>query len=106
MPTRKLHEVARLIRSKNAGPFWLTFDIMFDEPAVYRQVCDSGVLSEDRVRGLYPHQARRLKYFQCDAAYAIKFSFPRDHSSGSPFDSDVFGGQQYAALLDLEVPLD
>jgi hypothetical protein len=101
-----LHEVARLVRSKNAGPFWLTFDIMFDDPDLYRQVRDSGVLSEQRVRELYPKQSERLQYFECDAASAIKFSFPREHASGSPFDSDVFGGQQYAALLDLEVALE
>jgi hypothetical protein len=38
-----------------------------------------------------------------DSARAIKVSFPRPRTSGSPHDSDVFGGQQYAPLLDLVV---
>ena len=39
-----------------------------------------------------------------DTALAIKVSFPRLQSSGSKHDSDVYGGQQYAPLLGLEVP--
>jgi len=39
-----------------------------------------------------------------DAALAIKVSFPRPQSSGSKYDSDVYGGQQYAPLLSLTVP--
>ena len=26
-----LGDLAKLVRSKNAGPFWLTIDIMFDD---------------------------------------------------------------------------
>jgi hypothetical protein len=39
-----------------------------------------------------------------DAALAIKVSFPRPQSSGSKYDSDVYGGQQYAPILALPVP--
>jgi hypothetical protein len=38
-----------------------------------------------------------------DAALAIKISFPRKHSSGSAYDNDAFGGQQYAPILGLKV---
>ena len=64
---------------------------------------DSGVISTESVLALYPQPAHTVLVFYCDAAAAIKVSFPRPHPSGSPEDSDVFGGQQYAPLLDLEV---
>ena len=47
----KLWEVTKLVRSKNAGPFVLTFDIMFDDPDVYEKVRDSGALNKKLVAG-------------------------------------------------------
>jgi len=100
---RRLGDLARLVRSKNAGPFWLTFDVMFDSPETYRMVRDSGVLDREAILALYEQDPANLKVFNCDAALAIKISFPRLHSSGSALDSDLFGGCQYAPLLDLVV---
>jgi len=76
------------VRSKNAGPFWLTIDIMFDDAEAYRRARDAEIVN------VVNH----------DTALAIKVSFPRPQSSGSRHDSDVYGGQQYAPLLGLEVP--
>ncbi|GAC1657338.1 MAG: DUF4387 domain-containing protein [Candidatus Dormibacteraceae bacterium] len=102
---RRLGDVARLVRSKNAGPFWLTFDVMFESDGLYRAVRDSEVLGRAAVLALYPQDPALVKVFNCDAALAIKASFPRPHSSGSPLDSDHFGGSQYAPLLDLIVEI-
>ena len=44
-----LGELARLIRSKNAGPFELTFDIMFDDDITYQRVKNSGALTREAV---------------------------------------------------------
>src|ERR1019366_2990184 len=46
-------DLAVLVRSKNAGPFWLTFDIMFDDPAVYRRVRDSEVINRNAVAAMF-----------------------------------------------------
>ena len=100
---RRIRDLAKLVRSKNAGPFWLTFDIMFDDPDIYRQVRDSNLIDKATILRLYPQDPDRVMVFACDAALAIKVSFPRSRSSGSPLDSDVFGGQQYAPLLDLTI---
>ena len=105
MPT-KLADAAKLIRSKNAGPFWLTLDVMFDDPTVYRQVRDQKVITAERVAKLYGVDPAQVQVFAADSALAVKASMPRAQSSGSPADSDVFGGQQYAPILDLEVELD
>ena len=100
----KLWEVTKLVRSKNAGPFVLTFDIMFDDADVYEQVRDSGVLNKKLVAEIYQQNEEDVLFFNCDNALAIKFSIPRSISSGDLGDSDCFGGQQYAPLLEIDVP--
>jgi hypothetical protein len=98
-----LAALALLIRSKNAGPFVLTFDVMFDSEACYRRVRDADVLNPVRIAQLYRTCTANIRFFYCENALAIKFSIPRPAASGDIDDGDVFGGQQYAPLLDLEV---
>ena len=100
----KLWEVTKLVRSKNAGPFVLTFDIMFDTEDAYQRVKDSGTVNRGLVSQLYNQREEDVEFFYCDNALAIKFSIPRPVFSGDLEDSDVYGGQQYAPLLDIEVP--
>ena len=57
-----------------------------------------------RSRALYNRHPAEIIVVNHDTALAIKVSFPRPQSSGSKHDSDVYGGQQYAPLLGLEVP--
>jgi hypothetical protein len=101
----RLWEVTKLVRSKNAGPFVLTFDIMFDDAGTYEQVRDSGVLNTKLVAELYQQREQDVLFFNCDNALAIKFSIPRPVASGDLEDGDCFGGQQYAPLLEIEVPV-
>jgi hypothetical protein len=57
------------------------------------------------VAALYGISDNRISDFvEYDPAFAIKFSIYRDRPSGSPGDADIFGAQQYAPLLDIEVP--
>ena len=97
-------DLAVLVRSKNAGPFWLTIDIMFDDPDNYRRVRDSAAINRALVAQIYRRDPADIIVVNHDAALAIKVSFPRPQSSGSKLDSDVYGGQQYAPLLSLAVP--
>jgi hypothetical protein len=100
----KLRDLAMLIRSKNAGPFMLTVDIMFSEAAVYERVRNAGVISADLVSRLYNVSPELVQITNVDAALAIKASIPRPAPSGDLADTDVYGGQQYGPLVDLEVP--
>jgi len=102
--TTPLSELATLIRSKNAGPFSLTFDVMFSAPERYRRVKASGVLNPTSVALLYGCPVEKVKFFECDNALAIKFSIRRPRPSGEPGDGDLHGGQQYAPLLALQIP--
>ena len=97
-------DLAVLVRSKNAGPFWLTIDIMFDEAENYRRVRDSELISQAGIARMFRRNPDDIIVVNHDAALAIKVSFPRPQSSGSKYDSDVYGGQQYAPLLSLAVP--
>ena len=99
-----LAELARLIRSKNAGPFELTFDIMFDDAATYERVKRSGAVSREAVAARYGAAAEDVKFFLLRQRLAIKASIPRPYFQGDLLDSDGHGGQQYAPLMDIEIP--
>lgn len=99
-----LAELARLIRSKNAGPFELTFDIMFDDASTYERVKRSGAVTREVIAQRYGLKPEEVKFFLCDHALAIKASIPRPYFQGDPRDSDGHGGQQYAPLMDIDIP--
>jgi len=99
-----LANLARLIRSKNAGPFELTFDIMFEDEARYRRVKDSGMLTREAVASRYGLEPSQVRFFYCDNALAVKASIPRPCFQGDLRDADGHGGQQYAPLMDIEIP--
>lgn len=104
--TRRLADLAKTVRSKNAGVDKITFDIIFQDEANYRLVTASGVLTKAFVAELYGiDEARITDFVTFDPANAIKFTILRARPSGSPGDSDIFGAQQYAPLLDIEVPV-
>lgn len=97
-------DLAVLVRSKNAGPFWLTIDVMFDDPAAYCRVRDSEAINRAGIARMFRREPDQIIVVNHDAALAIKVSFPRPQSSGAKYDSDVYGGQQYAPILSLPVP--
>jgi len=100
----KLWEIAKLIRSKNAGPFELTFDVIFDSRAAYERARDAGAINAGWFARVYRLKPELVSVINYDAASAIKITIPRPTISGDIDDTDVFGGQQYGPLVDLEVP--
>lgn len=99
---RMLAEIAEVIRSKNAGPFVVTFDILFASEADYESVKAAGLITRQAVSDLYGISENELLGFDYyPFARAIKFSIKRPVGSGAPGDSDVYGAQQHAPLLDL-----
>lgn len=100
----RLYEAARLVRSKNAGPFMLTIDVMFDDETLYRRVRDSGVLTPRSIAAVYGIDEAEVQAFDYEPALALKFSLPRPQPSGSRGDGDVYGGQFHSPLVDLEIP--
>jgi hypothetical protein len=101
----KLSEIAKTIRSKNAGVDKITFDVIFPDRAAYDQVRRSGVLSREAVCRLFAIAPERISdHVEFDPALAIKFTIYRRAPSGSAGDADIFGAQQYGPLLGLDVP--
>lgn len=100
----QLSELASLVRSKNAGPFILTFDILFDDEEKYRRVRDSGVLTPELFASLYPCPTQEVRFFTCDNALGFKFSMPRTRFQGDLGDADQHAGQQNAPLMAVEIP--
>lgn len=103
---RKLADLAKTIRSKNAGTDKITFDIIFRERETYEMVKRSRALTPHSVcERLNVDPARLTDFVEYDPAFAIKFTILRQRPSGSAGDGDVFGAQQYAPFLDLEVDI-
>ncbi|MDP8922801.1 MAG: DUF4387 domain-containing protein [Chloroflexota bacterium] len=101
----KLWQLAKLVRAKNAGPFTLTFDIVFADVETYEQVKRSGAISRELFARLYRVPVEEVLFFEHDRALALKASIPRPIVSGDVGDTDVFGGQQHGPLVDLEIPI-
>lgn len=99
-----LAEIASLIRSKNAGPFVLTFDIMFSHDAGYERVRRSGALTAAAFSKLYGCPENLVRFFACPNAKAFKFSMPRPITQGDVGDGDMHGGQQFVPLMAIEIP--
>ena len=103
---KKLAELAKTVRSKNAGTDSITFDIIFREKATYELVKRSKALTPASVCATLNIDPSRLTDFvEFDPAYAIKFTIARPRPSGDPGDPDIFGSQQYAPFLDVEVDM-
>lgn len=103
--TEALGQLAKVVRSKNAGPFRFTFDIFFDDRDKYELVKQSGVINAETISKLYRiHEDKILGIYFVDEALGIKITVLRHASSGSPEDTDVYGAQQHAPLLGLEIP--
>jgi len=97
-------DITQLIRSKNAGPFSLTFDFMFDRFENYCRVRDSGVISRELISRIYGTPVEDVEIFCVDAAKGIKVTIPRPYVQGDPADSDQYGCQQFRPLAELEIP--
>ena len=105
--TARLYDLAKVLRSKNAGPFELTFDIMFADAESYERVKRSGVIRAELFAKLYDVPLDSvLSVHAFDPALSFKATIARPISSGTAGDSDVFGAQQHAPLLDVEIPWD
>ena len=101
----KLYELAHVLRSKNSGPFAVTLDILFDNEAAYRRVLASGAVTKKCVAALYRIPEDRITDFAAyDAGLGIKITYLRDTPSGTVGDRDVYGAQQHAPLMDIEIP--
>jgi hypothetical protein len=102
----RLYDLAAVLRSKNSGPFETTVDALFTNPAIYYKIKDSGVINKAMVSKLYNITEENISHIVFfDQALGFKITFARKISSGTFLDRDVYGAQQHAPLMELEVDL-
>jgi len=100
----KLIEAAAIVRSKNAGPYLITFDIFFSDRQMHNRVREAGRLTRAAVAKAYGVTLNDVYAFKHHPfANATKFSMRRLIPSGALGDSDVYGAQQHAPLFDIVV---
>jgi uncharacterized protein DUF4387 len=104
--TRPLRELVAVVRSKNAGPFRLTLDILFKDEATYQYVKASGLITPALIASLYRlPEGKVTNFVEFDPGNAIKATIVRPVGSGGLGDTDVYGAQQHAPLLDIQIPM-
>lgn len=93
----RLGNIVRKIRSKNAGPFWLTIDIFCVDSGNFQKV--QKALSTSVVAALFNEEEANINQFNIEQLNVIKFSLPRPHIQGTAGDTDMHGAS-YAVLLE------
>ena len=101
---RRLNEVARVLRSKNAGPLYVTLDVMFDTRGELEEVLNSGAVTREAVASLYDVNPADVSILPYRVVNAFKITIPRKHVSGSLRDDDIYGCQQHTLLANIVIP--
>ncbi|HNT31851.1 MAG: DUF4387 domain-containing protein [Acidobacteriota bacterium] len=99
---RSILSVAKVIRSKNSGPYELTLDIIFKDRKGYDLFRRSNAVTKATIARLYrcrPADVLKIVYFE--PAKALKVTLKRPIPSGHPGETDIYGAQQHAPLLSL-----
>jgi hypothetical protein len=99
----RLDSIAKVIRSKNAGPCLLTLDIMLPDQKTFAYVAERTAVLRREVAQRYGRSENEVAVLPFQPALAVKITLPRDITSGDVGDRDIYGAQQHAPLLDIEL---
>ncbi|MEI7429040.1 MAG: DUF4387 domain-containing protein [Betaproteobacteria bacterium] len=97
----KVSEVCRHVRSKNAGPFWITLDLWFPDRDSFERYSTSQAFQPAAIGALYGIDPEQIKCFPVPDLCVLKISYPRVCPQGGVMERDMHGGQQYVRLLDV-----
>lgn len=103
---RTIGDLATLVRSKNAGPFWLTLDVFCDTDAAYTAVAAPDVITPQHIADIYHTDPETVRIFRIHDLRVVKISFPRPIVQGAIADRDMHAGQQHLPLSRLACPAD
>jgi hypothetical protein len=96
-------EVCSLVRSKNAGPFWITIDFFFDGPESFARYAEHPALGGETFAALYGADPAMVKRFPVKSLDMLKVSYPRAAPQGGEVERDLHAGQQFVRLLGIEL---
>jgi Domain of unknown function (DUF4387) len=99
---RTLGELAVEVRSKNAGPFWMTLEAFMPDDEMYR-IADA-LITTELISELYHVPPASLQVFRIPGLRVVKVSFPRPVVQGSLHDRDMHAGQHHVPLANTIVP--
>jgi len=107
MKTKNISELTSVLRSKNAGPLELTFDLIFSSKEIYDTVKASNVITRELIMELYQVSDDKIITFEYfDAAEALKITLVRPRPEASIGEIDMHGCQQHVPLLSIEIPFE
>jgi hypothetical protein len=101
---RTVTDLAREVRSKNAGPFWVTMEVFLRDSAGYAVVADPAFLDAPLIARLYGVAADTVQIFRIPELNVVKISFPRPVVQGSLRDRDMHAGQHHVPLALFPLP--
>jgi len=101
---RTVADLALEVRSKNAGPFWVTMELFMRDATGYTVVADPGYLDEPVIAQLYGVAAESIRIFRIPDLNVVKISFPRPVAQGSLRDRDIHAGQHHVPLALYPLP--
>jgi hypothetical protein len=96
-------DVCRKVRSKNAGPFWITVDFFFDGPENFRRYADNAAFGPQTFAKLFGADPALVKHYPVPSLDMVKVSYPRASPQGGMIERDLHCGQQFVRLLDVEL---
>lgn len=99
----RLANICRYIRSKNAGPFWITVDLFFSDRDAFDRYSAEPALTTKALAAALGAEPASIRRFELPELAVLKFSYPRLHPQGGVIERDMHGGQYFADLLDLEI---
>ena len=98
---KKLIEYTKILRSKNAGPLFITFDLIFHNNADMDYVAQR--LTKAQIAQAYDVPVEKIDIIVYGVVNSIKITFPRKNISGCLLDNDIYGCQQHVPLADIEI---
>lgn len=97
----KVRAVCDLVRSKNAGPFWVTIDLFFKSHHEYALYARSPSIDANSIANLYGVDSAQVQHYLVENLALLKISFPRQTPQGGDDERDLHSGQQFVRLLGL-----
>ena len=99
----KLEDVCHQIRSKNAGPFWISVDLFFRDREAFDRYAGAKELQPRHLAPLFGVRPDQVGCYPVPDLAVLKISYPRRDPQGGMIERDLHGGQQYVRIVDLEL---
>jgi hypothetical protein len=97
----RVGDIVFRVRSKNAGPFWVTIDVFCGNDSAFATISEQ--LGSATVARLFDQPLDSIKRFVITDLHVVKFSLPRPVIQGDRFDHDMHGAQWAVLLAEYEL---